>query len=63
VSTTLMTPFQDAAATVPAYAEFLRRNGVELGGVAGPAAIPLMTKQNYHQAFPLPERCRTAPGR
>jgi phenylacetate-CoA ligase len=58
VSTTLMALFQDAAATVPAYAEFLRRNGVEPGGVAGPVAIPLMTKQNYHQAFPLPERCR-----
>jgi phenylacetate-CoA ligase len=51
VGTTLRALFQDAAATVPAYAEFLRRNG-------DPAEIPLMTKENYHQVFPLPERCR-----
>ncbi|MEV6845091.1 phenylacetate--CoA ligase family protein [Actinoplanes sp. NPDC051411] len=53
-----MALFRDAVATVPAYAEFLRRNAIDPGRVADPAAIPLMTKQNYHQVFPLSERCR-----
>ncbi|MEV4280796.1 phenylacetate--CoA ligase family protein [Actinoplanes xinjiangensis] len=50
--------FRDAAATVPAYALFLRERGVDPSSVTDPAQIPLMTKQDYHQRFDLPQRCR-----
>ncbi|GIF41526.1 phenylacetate--CoA ligase family protein [Actinoplanes xinjiangensis] len=50
--------FRDAAETVPAYALFLRERGVDPASVTDPAQIPLMTKQDYHQRFDLPQRCR-----
>lgn len=50
--------FRDAAATVPAYPHFLREQGVDPAVVREAGEIPLMTKENYHQRFPLPQRCR-----
>jgi phenylacetate-CoA ligase len=50
--------FRDAVATVPAYPLFLREQGVDPVSVTDPAQIPLMTKQDYHQRFNLPLRCR-----
>ncbi|MEV6342890.1 phenylacetate--CoA ligase family protein [Actinoplanes sp. NPDC051851] len=50
--------FRDAAATVPAYADFLRERDVDPDRVTEVAGIPLMTKADYHQRYPLPERCR-----
>ena len=50
--------FRDAAATVPAYRKFLRDNGVDPAAVTEPGQIPLMTKADYHQRYPLPARCR-----
>ncbi|WP_433797127.1 phenylacetate--CoA ligase family protein [Actinoplanes sp. CA-252034] len=50
--------FQDTVATVPAYRLFLREQGVDPASVTDPAQIPLMTKQDYHQRFDLPQRCR-----
>jgi phenylacetate-CoA ligase len=50
--------FQDAAEWVPAYARFLRSEGVKAVAVRDPSEIPLMTKANYHQQYPLPDRCR-----
>jgi phenylacetate-CoA ligase len=50
--------FREAADTVPAYARFLRSAGVDPAAVQEPSAIPLMTKADYHQRYPLAERCR-----
>jgi phenylacetate-CoA ligase len=50
--------FQDAVATVPAYARFLDDNGVDPAAIRDPETIPLMTKAGYHQRYPLPDRCR-----
>ena len=50
--------FRDAAGNVPAYARFLREQGVDPGAVGDPSWIPLMTKINYHQRYGLSERCR-----
>ncbi|MEU8897321.1 hypothetical protein [Nocardia sp. NPDC048505] len=53
--------FQRTAATVPAYQKFLGDHGVDAARITDAAAfatLPLVTKANYHQRFPLPERCR-----
>jgi phenylacetate-CoA ligase len=50
--------FRRTAATVPAYQEFLRSQGVDRDAVHVLADVPLMTKENYHTRYPLPERCR-----
>jgi phenylacetate-CoA ligase len=50
--------FRDAAGSVPAYARFLREQGVDPAAVGDPSWIPLMTKINYHQRYGLSERCR-----
>ncbi|MEU4155345.1 phenylacetate--CoA ligase family protein [Actinoplanes sp. NPDC026670] len=50
--------FRDTVAHVPAYRSFLREQGVDPDAVTEPAQIPLMTKQDYHQRFDLPQRCR-----
>ncbi|GAB2668399.1 phenylacetate--CoA ligase family protein [Nocardia goodfellowii] len=53
--------FQRTAATVPAYQKFLGDHNVDAARITDAAAfagLPLVTKANYHQRFPLPERCR-----
>jgi phenylacetate-CoA ligase len=53
--------FHDAAASVPAYRDFLRARGVDPGAVRTQddlASVPLVTKEAYVRAYPLAERCR-----
>ena len=53
--------FHRVAVSVPAYRAFLREHGVEPGEVrtfADFERLPLMTKENYHRRYPLPDRCR-----
>src|SRR5450432_979727 len=53
--------FHQAAGSVPAYQDFLRGHGVEPAEVRALAdfgRLPLMTKENYHTRYPLPQRCR-----
>lgn len=52
--------FRRAADEVPAYRRFLAGNGVDPSSVHRGdefVRLPLMTKLNYMQAFPLPDRC------
>ncbi|WP_433685101.1 phenylacetate--CoA ligase family protein [Nocardia sp. CA-119907] len=49
------------AATVPAYRAFLDEHGIDAEKITDTAAfqqLPLTTKANYHQRYPLPQRCR-----
>jgi len=53
--------FRWVAASVPAYRAFLRDHGVDADAVrtfADFEQLPLMTKDNYHRRYPLPELCR-----
>jgi phenylacetate-CoA ligase len=53
--------FRQVAASVPAYRAFLRDHGVDPGQVrtfADFERLPLLTKENYHRRYPLPELCR-----
>ncbi|MBO3749235.1 phenylacetate--CoA ligase family protein [Streptosporangiaceae bacterium NEAU-GS5] len=53
--------FHRVARTVPAYADFLARRGVEPGDVRTLAdfeRLPLTTKQDYHVRYRLPDLCR-----
>ena len=53
--------FRDVAASVPAYRAFLAEAGVDPAAVHTAEdfrRLPMMTKQTYHQRYPLPERCR-----
>ena len=53
--------FHRVAVSVPAYRAFLREHGVEPGEVrtfADFERLPLMTKENYHRRYPLPDLCR-----
>src|SRR5689334_23132954 len=53
--------FHQVAASVPAYRAFLLEHGVEPGAVrtfADFQRLPLLTKENYHRRYPLPDRCR-----
>lgn len=53
--------FHSAAAAVPAYRDFLKREGVDPARIQTEAdfqKLPLLTKQNYILAYPLPQRCR-----
>jgi phenylacetate-CoA ligase len=53
--------FRQAAATVPAYREFLRERGIDPGQVASMEdfrRVPMMDKASYHHRYPLPQRCR-----
>ncbi|MEV0297342.1 hypothetical protein [Nocardia sp. NPDC050710] len=57
----LLALFQRTAATVPAYRKFLDEHGIDAGDVvdaAGFARLPLVTKDNYHRRYGLPQRCR-----
>jgi phenylacetate-coenzyme A ligase PaaK-like adenylate-forming protein len=53
--------FHRVVASVPAYRAFLRDHGVDPGAVrtfADFQRLPLLTKENYHRRYPLPELCR-----
>jgi phenylacetate-CoA ligase len=50
--------FRRTAATVPAYQDFLRAQGVDPDAVRELGDVPLMTKENYHTRYPLGQRCR-----
>jgi phenylacetate-CoA ligase len=52
--------FHRVAATVPAYQDFLRRNGIDPSGVRTMAdfrRLPLLNKEVYHRRYPLPDMC------
>jgi phenylacetate-CoA ligase len=52
--------FQRCVAEVPAYRHFMESHGINPAGIASYPAfqvLPLMSKTNYMQAYPLPERC------
>ncbi|MBO0771483.1 MAG: phenylacetate--CoA ligase family protein [Actinobacteria bacterium] len=53
--------FHRVAGTVPAYRAFLRDHGIEPDQVrtfADFERLPLLTKENYHRRYPLPQLCR-----
>ena len=53
--------FHSVAAAVPAYRDFLRQEGIDPAEIQTGAdfqKLPLLTKQNYMLAYPLPQRCR-----
>jgi phenylacetate-CoA ligase len=53
--------FHRVVASVPAYRAFLREQGVDPAAVrtfADFQRLPLLTKENYHRRYPLPELCR-----
>src|ERR1700759_1111191 len=53
--------FPRGAASVPASRAFLREHGVDPAAVrtfADFGRLPLLTKENYHRRYPLPELCR-----
>ena len=53
--------FHRVATTVPAYQDFLRHNVIDAASVRTMAdfeRLPLLTKENYHRRYPLPELCR-----
>src|ERR1700759_511559 len=53
--------FHRVVASVPAYRAFLREHGVDPAAVrpfADSGRLPLLTKENYHRRYPLPELCR-----
>src|SRR5262249_14835252 len=53
--------FQNAAATVPAYAAFLREHGIDPAGVQSTVdfdRLPVVTKDSYLRRHRLPDLCR-----
>lgn len=53
--------FHRVVGSVPAYRDFLGRNGVDPAGVRTVAdfeRLPLLTKENYHRQYALPLLCR-----
>src|ERR1700761_8905767 len=57
----LLELFKGVVQDVPAYREFLAAQGVDPAAVTTYedfARLPLVTKQNYIHAYPLPARCR-----
>lgn len=53
--------FQTAATSVPAYRDFLQQQGIDPATIQTLAAfqqLPLITKQNYLQQYPLAQLCR-----
>lgn len=58
---TLARLLQDTVREVPAYADFLRARGVDplrIQSISDFAQLPLTTKRDYVQAYPLAARCR-----
>jgi phenylacetate-CoA ligase len=57
----VLTLFRSAADEVPAYRAFLEAQGIAPAAVdsfEGFQRLPLVTKDNYMRAYPLPKRCR-----
>jgi phenylacetate-CoA ligase len=53
--------FREVVDTVPAYRAFLAAEGVDPASVTSAedlTRLPMTTKENYHQRYPLPDRCR-----
>jgi phenylacetate-CoA ligase len=53
--------FEETVREVPAYRAFLRAQGVDPDAIRALddlQSLPLLTKENYVQAYPLAERCR-----
>lgn len=53
--------FHSVAAEVPAYRDFLNREGIDparIQTIADFQKLPLLTKPNYMTSYPLPQRCR-----
>jgi phenylacetate-CoA ligase len=53
--------FHRVAASVPAYQDFLRTNGIDpasIRTITDFRTLPLLTKENYHRRYPLPQLCR-----
>lgn len=53
--------FRSVAAEVPAYRDFLKREGIDPARIRTPLdfqTLPLLTKQNYMLAYRLPQLCR-----
>ncbi len=53
--------FRSVAETVPAYQQFLRDHQIDPSRINTPAdfqTLPLLTKANYMQRYPLADRCR-----
>jgi phenylacetate-CoA ligase len=53
--------FHRVAESVPAYRAFLHDHGVDPGQVRtfeDFERLPLLTKENYHRRYPLPDLCR-----
>jgi phenylacetate-CoA ligase len=53
--------FHQVAGSVPAYRDFLARNGTDPAAVRTLAdfqRLPLTTKENYQRRYPLPQLCR-----
>src|SRR4051794_17428808 len=52
--------FHEAAQRVPAYQDFLDRQGCDPAGIQAPAdlaQVPVMDKRNYLTQYPLPDLC------
>lgn len=57
----LLELFERSQKSVPAYAKFLREQGVDptrIRTLDDFRQLPLTTKENYHHRYPLAERCR-----
>ncbi len=57
----LLTLFQDVASNVPAYKAFLQENNINpqsIQTLADFQSLPLLTKKNYIQKYPLNNLCR-----
>src|SRR5579884_3413019 len=53
--------FHRVVTSVPAYRAFLDEHGVDPAtarSFADSQRLPLLTKENYHQRYPLPDMCR-----
>ena len=61
ISHSLLTLFQSAAATTPAYRAFLAEHEIQpesIQTLADFQRLPILTKDNYLRRYPLPELCR-----
>src|SRR5689334_15803981 len=53
--------FHEVARTVPAYATLLAEHGIDPGTIRSGGdftRLPVLTKENYINRFPLPDLCR-----
>jgi phenylacetate-CoA ligase len=57
----MLSLFQNVAATVPAYRDFLAAANIDRASIqtfADFQKLPLITKENYLRRYPLPQLCR-----